>query len=338
MNPERDVIVFLESSGEKAAAINRGLLTEGRRIAVSLNGSLSAMTVGTGAEDATVLGESGVSTLYHVAGAGLSRYSGEAFAWAAASALADIPFRLILFAHTDRGSDIAPRLGFHLRTGAVTRCVDIRVRQEGILYVRPVYGGQLEQEIAYSDSAHEIASIEPAVLAACKTADGADHPLPRIIRILVDVPPDLPRTEMVEIVPPDYETVDILYARRIIGVGSGSADPDLLGLVGELSRLLEGSLGTTRPVVDDRCLPKERMIGQTGKTVSPELYLALGISGSPHHVAGIQGSGRILSVNRDQRAPIFGVADAGFIGDLKNILPGLIERIRRYRDGSDAGL
>jgi electron transfer flavoprotein alpha subunit len=135
-----------------------------------------------------------------------------------------------------------------------------------------------------------------------------------------------------ELIPPDYRTVDILYAKRIIGAGSGCGEPGLLSLVEELSHLLEGSIGTTRPVVDDGYLPKERMIGQTGKTIFPELYIALGISGSPHHVAGIQASKTILSVNRDPRAPIFNVSDAGFICDLKTLLPKLINRIKRYRD------
>jgi electron transfer flavoprotein alpha subunit len=103
-------------------------------------------------------------------------------------------------------------------------------------------------------------------------------------------------------------------------------------MIEQLSHLLEGSLGTTRPVVDEGILAKDRMIGQTGKTISPEAYLALGISGSPHHVAGIQRSKTILSVNRDPRAPIFAVADAGFVCDLKNLLPKLIDRIKQYRD------
>jgi len=105
-----------------------------------------------------------------------------------------------------------------------------------------------------------------------------------------------------------------------------------MALVEELSSLLEGSIGTTRPVVDEGRLPKERMIGQTGKTVAPDSYLALGISGSPHHVAGIQQSGSTLSINRDPRAPIFGTADAGFVCDLDMLLPKLIDRIKRFRD------
>jgi electron transfer flavoprotein alpha subunit len=329
MNKERDVIVFLESSGENRRDINEGLLTEGHRIATDLESSFSAIAIGKDAEDADLLEQYGVSTLYHVTGDGLSRYSGEVFAWAAAKALKDVLFRLLLCAHSDRGSELAPRIASYLNTVAVTDCVDISIRDQTIFYVRYLYGAQLEQEVSYRRPAREVASLRPDILD--KREVKAQGSL-QIQAISVDVPPDLLRTTVVEIFPPDYRTVDILYAKRIIGAGSGCGTPELMGLVEELSHLLEGSIGTTRPVVDEGHLPKDRMIGQTGKTVAPNAYLALGISGSPHHVAGIQQSRSILSVNRDMRAPIFNVADAGFVCDLGILLPKLIDRIKRYRD------
>ena len=100
----------------------------------------------------------------------------------------------------------------------------------------------------------------------------------------------------------------------------------------ELADLLEGSVGATRPMTDDGRLPKERLIGQTGRTVAPELYLALGISGSPHHVAGVRGADRVLSVNRDVRAPIFQFSDVGYVADLETVLPALVRRISEWRD------
>jgi electron transfer flavoprotein alpha subunit len=106
----------------------------------------------------------------------------------------------------------------------------------------------------------------------------------------------------------------------------------LLRLATELSTLLDAPIGTTRPVVDDGLLPKARMIGQTGKTVSPDVYLALGISGSPHHVAGIQQTKKVFSINKDVRAPIFDLSDMAFNGDLDTILPKLVARIKRFCD------
>jgi electron transfer flavoprotein alpha subunit len=150
-----------------------------------------------------------------------------------------------------------------------------------------------------------------------------------VVEIIGDGSPSVRRLELV---PPDPRSVDLVHAKRIVAAGAGGASEKLLSAVGELADLLEGSLGATRPVVDEGRLPKERLIGQTGKTVSPELYLALGISGSPHHVAGVQKAGRILAINRDVRAPIFGFSDVGYVADLEAVLPLLLEKIKAWRD------
>ncbi len=115
----------------------------------------------------------------------------------------------------------------------------------------------------------------------------------------------------------------------------GAAADDLLPLVEELAALLEGAIGTTRPVIDGGKIPRERLIGQTGKVVGPDFYLALGISGASHHVGGIQDSGKIVAVNRDPRAPIFQNADAGAVADLRDVLPRLIARIKRAKENGE---
>jgi electron transfer flavoprotein alpha subunit len=185
----------------------------------------------------------------------------------------------------------------------------------------------LEQVVSYDRPIREIATI--TIEALDKRVMTGQAGL-EIRTIPIEVPPDLVLPTAMPPVAPDFKTVDIVYAGRIIGVGSGSRDS--IALVDELADLLGAAIGTTRVVVDDGFFPKIRMIGQTGKTVSPGLYLALGVSGSPHHVAGIQGSIEVLSVNTDPNAPIFGFSDKGFVGDLRSLLPKLVDRIRRYRD------
>jgi electron transfer flavoprotein alpha subunit len=329
MSVERDVVVFLETSGETKDEVNGGLLTEGYRLATGLGGHLSAIAVGVEEPDTGLLERCCVSRLYSLGGEELLDYSSEVFAWVTASAIREVPFRLLLFAHSDQGRDIAPRVASYLDTIAITDCVDIRIRNEELFFVRSVYGDQFEQESSYPSQAREIASFRIEFLEK-RELSGKMSLEKHNIRMTV--PKDLQRTRVVETTPPDYRTVDILHAKRIIGIGSGCGHLEVISLAEELSHLLEGSLGTTRPVVDEGVLPKDRMIGQTGKTVSPDAYLALGISGSPHHVAGIQRSRSILTVNRDPRAPIFSVADAGFVCDLRTLLPKLIDRIKRFRD------
>jgi electron transfer flavoprotein alpha subunit len=114
----------------------------------------------------------------------------------------------------------------------------------------------------------------------------------------------------------------------------GTATDRLMAGVHELAELLQGSVGATRPVVDEGRLPKERLIGQTGRTVAPDLYVALGVSGSPHHVAGLRKAEKVVSINRDPRAPVFQFSDVGYVGDLEAVLPALIAKIKGWRDAS----
>lgn len=330
MISKRESVLYLESSGDKRDEINQGLLSEGNRLTELLKGTLSVITVGDDLPvDPKLLGRYGVSSLYHIKGDRLSPYSPEVHAWALKEALKEVACGLLLFPHSDRGGDLAPRVAAYLGTACIANCVDISVKDGVLSYTRQVYGGQFAQEISFVGCPVEVASINTQVLDIRDTA--CTEPL-RIVHLDIEVPPEVKGPVSLGVTPPDFRTVDILYAKRIVGAGIGCAEPRLMALVMELSDLLEGSVGTTRPVVDEGYLARERMIGQTGKTVAPDLYLALGVSGSPHHVAGIQQTKKILSVNRNVRAPVFDVSDAGFVGNLDTLLPKLIERIKRFRD------
>jgi electron transfer flavoprotein alpha subunit len=303
VNKSRDVIVVLESFDERAEAINRALLAEGSRIANLLGGSLSALPAP-------------------------STQSITAWTQAAKTLLEGMPFRLLLFAHTDKGSELAPRIAQALDAAAVLDCFDIRFRNGNLYYARYVYNRQFEQEAAFSDL-REIATLNPESLA--ERAAVFATPL-QFNTIHMRVPEVADAKKTIATIPPDFKTMDIRYAKRILDIGAGCDRPELLALAEELSNLLKASIGATRLIVDNGRISKTRMMGQTGKSGLPELCLVLGASGSPHHVAGIQQSGTILSVNSDARAPIFGVSDSGFVSDLNSLLPKLVIRIKQFRD------
>jgi electron transfer flavoprotein alpha subunit len=303
VNKNRDIIVVLESLDERAEAINRRLLAEGSRIAKLLGGSLSALLTEP------------------------SKHGSHAWAQTAKMLLEDAPYRLLLFAHTNKGGELAPLIAQALNAAAVTDCFDIRFRNETLYYARYVYGGQFEQEVSFADPP-EIASLNLESLETPE--DFSTAPVP-FKKILLRIPEIADKKKTIKTIPPDFKTIDIRYAKRILDIGAGCDQPALLELAEELAALLEASIGTTRLVVDNGHIPKTRMIGQTGKAASPELCLALGVSGSPHHVAGIQKSGTIFSVNSDEHAPIFGVSDAGFASDLNLLLPKLVSRLKQYR-------
>jgi electron transfer flavoprotein alpha subunit len=299
-----DVIVFLESSGERAEKINRGLLAQGRRIADLLGGSLSALC-----EES-------------------SDYDIDALARSARKILENTPFRLLLFAHTGRSTELAPLIALNLGAPAVLDCFEMRLRENTLYFARHLYDGQFEQEITFANPP-EIASLN---LASVKEFESAFSEPCEVRTIQPDVPFDVPRKTIIETIPPDFRTIDIRYAKRILDIGSGCNQPELQQLAEELSELLEASVATTKPMADDGHISKSRMIGETGKAVSPEILLALGVSGSPHHLAGMREAGTILSVNSDGRAPILGISDTGFIADLNTLLPKLVDRLKLYRD------
>lgn len=304
VNNERDVIVILESSDERAEVINAGLLAEAERIAKLLGGGVSEI----------------ISEPF--------QHASNLLAERVKTALRDIPFRLLLFAHTDQGSMLAPLVAPQFGTAAVMDCIDIRFNDGRLHFVRSVYGGQFEQEISFRNLP-EIATLNLETLIAHENKSPVSSPAGKI---LLELPVDKHEIRTLEMIPPDFRTVDIRYAKRILDIGFGCTQAKILKMARELADLLEASIGTTRPMVDDGHWPKTRMIGQTGKTTAPELCITLGVSGSPHHTSGLQKSGTVLSVNSDARAPIFDISNTGFVSDLNAMLPKLICRIKQYRD------
>ena len=234
----------------------------------------------------------------------------------------------VLLADTDLGRQLAPLVAHLLGSGAVVGCSDVHETRGTLVFVKRVYGGWLEREIVPAPGTIPVATLDLTGIPEPET----DSEAPLVPEVLAVPAAAQPPVVHLETVPPDPRTVDLVHARRIVAAGSGSASAALLEAVEELAELLTGSVGATRPVVDDGLLPKERLIGQTGRTVSPELYVALGISGSPHHVAGVRSAEKIVSVNWDVRAPIFRFSDVGYVADLEVVLPALVQKIKEWRD------
>jgi electron transfer flavoprotein alpha subunit len=257
----------------------------------------------------------------------------------------------VLLADTDLGRQVAPMVAHRLGSGAVVGCSDVLVRGGGssggdvgsggagsggdgtggrarLTFVKPVYGGWLEQEIEAGEGSIPVVTIDLTAM-PLPTTLLEDLPAPEVLELTGGVA-DTVRS--LEVIPPDPSTVDLVHAKRIVTAGAGSAGDELLCAARDLAEVLEGSMGATRPVVDDGRLPKERLIGQTGRTVTPDLYFALGVSGSPHHVAGVKKAEKIVSINRDVRAPMFQFSDEGYVADLEIVLPALVAKIKEYRD------
>jgi len=255
----------------------------------------------------------------------------EAVAEALAEAVRAARPAAVLLLDTDLGRQLAPMIAHRCGGGAVAGCSDVAVLESPdgarLSFARPAYGGWLQREVLADEGCVPVVTLDLTGVAA--TEDGAGVLAdPEALELAAGEP----AVRHLETLAPDARSVDLVHARRIVTAGSGAAGDSLLEAVRELAELLEGSVGATRPVTDEARLPKERLIGQTGRSVAPELYVALGVSGSPHHVAGVRSADRVIAVNRDVRAPIFQFSDVGYVADLEEVLPALVRRISEWRD------
>ena len=254
---------------------------------------------------------------------------------------ASAPPVAVLVQDGDAGRQLAPLVARRMGTCAVLGCSDVLVdaRTGALTFVKPAYGGWLEQDIVPAEDFVPVVTLDLAGVEPLEAAETAARAEAAVAGAEVIACPSGPvaRVCHLETMAPDARSVDLIHARRIVAAGMGTANDRLLAAVHELAELLQGSVGATRPIVDEGRLPKERLIGQTGRTVTPDLYVALGVSGSPHHVAGVRKADRVLSINRDPRAPIFQFSDVGYVADLEAVLPALVAKIKEWRAGPAGG-
>lgn len=239
---------------------------------------------------------------------------------------------VVLFAATDAGRDLAPRVAATLRTGLVTGCDRLDLSDDGVLAAtRLCFGKKVHATVRCPGARPQMATVEPGIAKVrARVAPAA--------AVSVEIVPVLPgdfgapagdRVAVTGFIKADPGTVDLADAEIVVAGGKGAAGADGFRLVEELAGALGGSVGGSRVAVDNGWIPRERQIGQSGKTVSPRLLVSCGISGAHAHVSAIRDAGVIVSINIDRNAPIHALADLAVVGDMNAILPALSERIRR---------
>ncbi len=324
------VLPEINSNAEEISKLSLGLLSEANAIAQSVGGTVTALVLDDRVPDFSgIFGQYGVASAYIFRDPALKFFSAEAYTSVLlAKAREEKPW-LFLMGYTTLGRELAPRLALLLETGLVSNCasMDLSCPEQPKFY-RPVYGDQLYQEVVFQTDRTMLVTMDPRVLNITPLAKKVE------VKSQVMEPrlsPDVIKARHIDFLPADFRTMDVTEANVIVSAGMGAASDEVLPLVEELAGLIEGTIGTTRPVIDCGKIPRERMVGQTGKVVCPGVYLALGISGATHHIGGIQEAGKIISINRDPQAAIFKSSDVGVAADLREVLPVLIERIRQAK-------
>lgn len=258
----------------------------------------------------------------------LATWDGEAYARALAPLLERERPALTLLAHTNLGIDLAPGLSVRADAPFLADCLSLKAVDGGWEAVRSVYGGKVHARVSCTPSdTGALVSLRSGAFAAATPGAGGSGEVHA-----ESVGDDVGRgRRTVRTVTPDAGEVDITQASVLVGVGRGIEEEENLEIVQSLAAALGGEVACSRPVVDKGWLPKSRQVGTSGVTVKPKVYIAVGISGSFQHVGGLKGSPYIVAINKDARAPIFGVADVGVVGDLFDIVPALEEKVREAK-------
>lgn len=251
----------------------------------------------------------------------------------------------MLFGASSIGRDVAPRVASRVRTGLVADTTGLRMAKtqeeydkeasmgcadptRALLMTRPAFGGNIMATLMCPRTKPQMATVRPGVM---KRIDKDETRKGELIKFDVDFTEADMNVEILEVVKSDKKSVDLTEAKLIVSGGRGIGGPQGFDMIRDVADALGAEVGSSRACVDAGWIEKDRQVGQTGKTVRPDLYMACGISGAIQHVAGMEGSELVISINKNDTAPIFEVSDLGIVGDVKQILPKLADAIRKYK-------
>jgi len=305
------------------------IASEGRRLADELGEPLFALALGEGAEAAAAdLGNYGVEKVYLVDDPALKDYRAEAYVPVAAEILQDLNPKVVLTAASVDGKDFSARLAARIGAGLATDCTELRIDGGSLKAKRPMYAGKAFAWCEWSDGAYpQMASCRPNVM-DCFAPEGSKKA--EVEKAQLDLP-EGNRTQVLNIERDAGGKLDLTEAEIIVSGGRGMKGPENFAMLEELATLLGGAVGASRSAVDSGWRPHADQVGQTGKVVTPTLYIACGISGAIQHLAGMGSSKYIVAVNKDPEAPIFSKADYGVVEDLFQFVPALIEEIKTLK-------
>ena len=323
-----DVLVFVERREGQIKRPALQALSAGRRL--TAGGSLHALALGPGAAAcAAELAPFGVDRLHLLEDPLLELYAPEAYAACLAAAAHASGAAVVLLAATALGRDLAARTAARLGTACATDLVQLEFGADGVLRGRrPVYSGKAYARVAIPRARPALATLRPNVFAA-EPAERPGRAEPAPLERPYD--PQRIRVRAVELRHAAERELDVAEAAIIVSGGRGLKGPENFGLVRDLARALGGAVGASRAVVDAGWIEHAHQVGQTGKVVSPTLYVACGISGAIQHLAGMSSSKVVVAINKDPEAPIFKVADYGIVGDLFEVLPALTRAVEAHR-------
>jgi electron transfer flavoprotein alpha subunit len=326
------ILVVVEQREGKLNRVSWETLAAGQALAAETGWILEAVVAGSGVGTiASELAAKKVAKVYALESPNLQPYTPDAFAAGLKQFIKSKQPRVVLMPHTYQVRDFVPKLATAMGRTAITDCIGYKKTGDKLVFTRQMFQGKLAADVSFACDAPWFVTFQNGAFRADKVEAGASAaPVETVtIEIADGVVRNKPQQEFKEA----KQAVDLTQAEIIVSVGRGIKEQKNIELAKQLAEALGGELAASRPICDSGWLPMDRQIGSSGQTVAPKLYLALGISGAIQHIVGMKGARTIVAVNKDSEAPIFEIADYAVVGNLFDIVPPLIEEVKKAKAG-----
>jgi electron transfer flavoprotein alpha subunit len=327
-----EILVFAEHHDGKLTRPTWEALAAGQRLARDLAAEVSAVILGENVSAlASELAAVALREVLSVESTLLAQYTADGHTQALRQVIRDRKPRLVVFSHTYLVRDFAPKLAAALERGLISDCLSYRKEASSLVFVRQVFQGKFNADAQFVGDPPYLVSFQAGSFREDAVERGSAPA--KITALAVNLSPEMIRTRPGERFREAKHTVDLTQAETIVAVGRGIKAPENIELAKKLAEALGGEVGASRPICDSGWLPMDRQIGSSGQTVAPKLYVALGISGAIQHQVGMKGAHTVVAINKDREAPIFEVSTYGIVGDLFEVVPPLIEEIKKLKAG-----
>jgi electron transfer flavoprotein alpha subunit len=323
------ILVVVEQRDGKLNRVSWETIAAGQAIAAETGWALEAAVAGAGigAIVSEVKGKK-LAKVYAIESAKLQPYTPDAFAHAIKSFLEKHPAKLVLMPHTYQVRDFVPKLATAFGSTAITDAVGYKYEGGKLMFTRQMFQGKFVADVSFAGAGPCFVTFQNGAFRGDKVEAGGSA---AVETVNVDVPDGTVRNKPQDVFKEAKQAVDLTQAEIIVSVGRGIKEQKNIEIAKQLAEALGGELAASRPICDNGWLPMDRQIGSSGQTVAPKLYLALGISGAIQHIVGMKGAKSIIAINKDSEAPIFEIADYAVVGNLFDIVPPLIEEVKKAK-------
>jgi electron transfer flavoprotein alpha subunit len=327
------ILAVVEQREGKLNRVSWETITAGQAIAAATGWGLEAAVVGSGVSSiASEVASKKVAKVYDIESPKLEPYTPDAFAAGLKQFLESKQPKLVLMPHTYQVRDFVPKLATAMGRTVISDCIGFKHEGGKLVFTRQMFQGKLAADVSFTSDTPWFVTFQNGAFRGDKAEAGASAAA--VENVTVEIDDGVIRNKPQEVFKEAKQAVDLTQAEIIVAVGRGIKEQKNIEIAKNLADALGGDLAASRPICDSGWLPMDRQIGSSGQTVAPKLYLALGISGAIQHIVGMKGSRAIIAVNKDSEAPIFEIADYAVVGNLFDIVPPLIEEVKKAKAGS----